>query len=852
MTSEYEQKYDQYLKAVNVYNTKLHEFYTGSDTSERIIKYNTNCKNYADSVNPSIPKKNYPKEEKRRIRIMSWNVRYWTDSNNKQQITDQIMLMMEQDPDIICLQEATWGAHEKYTDHVDYNNYNDAYNKLLERYEIVGFCSATPSWYASSYGNMILISKEFSHLCIVNKDKFASSEFLCDTLKGKCFFNQMVRNYDDVPEKQISVRTGQSIQYTDITNEVKCFIKISLFNFDIVCVHLDAYKVDYRLGQIKQIKDNITRPTIIVGDFNFFYTKDYAKLKRSDAIEELAYHVDYREKRGGDKKDMDREYDEITSKVCVGIKEKHCPDHSWTEINKIMDTPDANAPIFTQWSGTRVDFSFVSNIAKGTSNKEYRFTDACSKSGKFIFNFYLYYFGTNLSDHLPMIVDVDDYAFFNGIKENIGKSSSNGKKQTLTFKSSSFVDELVFNNQPLDGYDWLRLGKGTSDNMFMFNKADDPFLTGNSNMALGNFGVYVTNHASAAFNFGSLIKKNMTFPKNDIGMLKKNVSILFCFRQKEIKNLRSGFLSTVNSGDINYYPSLADDNHCYTYVGQSSGMGTIISKYTRRSLSSTIDTFFIEVDKVVDMLKETEKLIKKCKSINIDDNLKDLKKQIEGTDDNVMKEMSKALETSDVTETLTKLDLYVTKRIESEEDKYKHNITNYVLDRTDIIEPLYYYVVGNVIEPNDVTMFVKLFNEYEKTKELSDICSNVIKKYGSINLITTKVSANCESDNAYTGEDLIMANIYVILKAIDLINKEASKIGYKIKIKEESFIPNIENLSEDDDDFDRHFTFAYTVSLVNIDPNDTQTHVGGGMYEIYRNIYKSTKSDYLELIRNRL
>ncbi|VBB18150.1 exodeoxyribonuclease III [Yasminevirus sp. GU-2018] len=841
----YAQNYEAYLNAVNEYNRTEHKFYSGEDVAERIAIYSQNCERYASKVNSLIPKKDIKIDQKRRVRIMSWNVRYWTDSSNKQQITNQVNLMIEQSPDIICLQEATWGAHEKYTDHHDYDNYNTAYNKLLELYDIVGFCSATPSWYASSYGNMVLILKEFAHLCQVNKDRFASSEYICDALKGKCFFNQYIQSYDNVPEKQSSSRTGQTIQFTDITNEVKCFIKISLFNFDILCVHLDAYKVEYRLEQIKQLKDNITRPTIIVGDFNCFNTRDFLDLESPSAKTELDYHVSYRQKRGGDDQNGNREFDEIRSSTNKDVKPKTCPDLSWNEINKLVSVKGVNAPVFSQWSGTRVDFSFVSNVSKytGSMNKDYSFTDACSKSGKFLYNFYVYYLGTNLSDHIPMLIDVDDYALNAGIRDSIGTNSNTGKKQTIVFKTANQHEGIVYNNQPLDGYDWLRLemAQDTKTKKFKFGKENDPFLTGNSNMALGNYGVYVTNHTAAALNFGSLIKKNLTFTKDEIGRIKKIVSLLFCFKQVEVENIRMGLLSEINAGDINYYPSLQDDNRCHTYVGRPSGLGTIITKYTRRALSTDLDEKFETIDQKASALKDVDNMIKVCRKVNTPENINKLKTLLT---DNNMSDLSDKLVTltpDTLVQGLNEIETITLKKLSDNEAQYRLNSKPNKLDRTDIVDPQYYLILSDASDSGDVEYFVEKFNSYPKTPELEEICKKVVDTYRNIKLITDAVSDNSDE---YTAEDLIKANIYIVLRSIELINSEKTKTGYMIKVAPENFVLSIDNM--DDDDEGVTALLMYKVDLNNVDLVDS-SQKGGTMF---KQLHHLTKMDYFNLIRN--
>ena len=48
------------------------------------------------------------------IRIMSWNVRFWTDCTNAMSIKNQVDTIIAYQPDIVCLQELTFGNNYYY------------------------------------------------------------------------------------------------------------------------------------------------------------------------------------------------------------------------------------------------------------------------------------------------------------------------------------------------------------------------------------------------------------------------------------------------------------------------------------------------------------------------------------------------------------------------------------------------------------------------------------------------------------------------------------------------------------------------------------------------------------------
>lgn len=65
------------------------------------------------------------------LRIMTWNVRYFTDYNNNPTISNIAKVIKELNPDIICLQEATTGPTTYYEQVTDIRQYLTDLNYYL-------------------------------------------------------------------------------------------------------------------------------------------------------------------------------------------------------------------------------------------------------------------------------------------------------------------------------------------------------------------------------------------------------------------------------------------------------------------------------------------------------------------------------------------------------------------------------------------------------------------------------------------------------------------------------------------------------------------------------------------------
>lgn len=175
-------------------------------------------------------------------------------------------------PDILCLQQATVGISIYYKKPIDIREY------LKGSYELISSCTVIPSWYDTTCDNNILIKKDLVE-CIKSIGlKIFQNQ--CDV--NRCRFNQYAKTYNN-PEQNILYQEDQIIKLFK-NKETRYFIKISFADFDIFCTHLDAYDSHIRKRQLDELHAQITRKSIIVGDFNIIDVREYENLPKSKSI----------------------------------------------------------------------------------------------------------------------------------------------------------------------------------------------------------------------------------------------------------------------------------------------------------------------------------------------------------------------------------------------------------------------------------------------------------------------------------------------------------------------------------------------------------------------------------------
>lgn len=286
----------------------------GDTVDELKKKYKQNIKIYEPN------KSNVKDKVKEAIRIMSYNVHFWTDVDENENLDNICNTILELQPDIVCLQEVK--ATTIYT----------SKHKILDDYEILSFCNVTPSWFNDVYGNMILINKLFK-LKIKNS---ANSEYYIQNICGKsnkCTLSQFNNTYKSF--QCCNKHTPDKLMF-EHGDETRCFIKISLPSFDIICTHLEAYNTEKRKIQLQELNEYITRETYILGDFNMINESIYPAKFKNDYIDNPVYER-YKKIALG--------YDVITGFT----------DNIWENVSQTK--PDFSLDI-TTWNGTAVDYIF--------------------------------------------------------------------------------------------------------------------------------------------------------------------------------------------------------------------------------------------------------------------------------------------------------------------------------------------------------------------------------------------------------------------------------------------------------------------------------------------------------------
>lgn len=476
------------------------------------------------------------KREYNNLRIMSWNVRYWTDVNNKPSIQNIAEVIREIDPDIVCLQEATFGMSKHYPDApVDIREY-------LPEYTLSTFCNIIPSWYETIYGNAILISNKL--VDVYKKVHTHLSDDLCDNSMPLCSFNQYSKTYDyPRPERKLYGALATEINTIKKT-ETRCYNKISLVSFDIFNTHLDANNSRIRKLQFDEVYEQATRDAIILGDFNIVDTsiyldepqkteamqKEWEYLKRIHSFSDNNNNNEYQkllEEYSGlsdpfkrNKKSFDLTYSRITK--LFSNSPSSFDDFQKIESNVLMQNmvqeiftfleyqtyknnnntiiKETIRPNISVWSNTVVDHIFFLNRQLIPLS-----------------NMYIHF--NEYSDHLPIIIDISDkehHMMISNYNEIITKNENTQNNDSSEYKCKiipfddfygRYRDRLVYNGQPLAAFDWYDIPSGNVNSKYSFS---DPMKTGNYSLKFGHNGVYITASKEDALIYGMTTFQNNT------------------------------------------------------------------------------------------------------------------------------------------------------------------------------------------------------------------------------------------------------------------------------------------------------------------------------------------------------
>jgi endonuclease/exonuclease/phosphatase family metal-dependent hydrolase len=283
---------------------------------------------------------------KNSLRIMTYNVHFWTDIHEQENLDKILQTIKNIDPEIVCLQEFL---------------YSDVVVDKLDKldYHIITMCLVVPSWFNKPYGNCIIIKKNLLKRLqfLKKKDDYGN---LCEPY-SKCLLGQKIVSFPPKDSKKIGSN-----------DDKKCYIKISLPYFDIFCIHLTAYDPTgtQRIKELNIINDDIKRSSLIMGDFNAL-SSDNDKI--SNIIDE------YKKNNPQLVKILGLTFNEINH-VITSL--------NWMDVFKIKSIVP---PLYTNWTGFRVDYIFV---AKWENMDTFVNIDNAST-----------YFSSD-SDHNPLFVDL--------------------------------------------------------------------------------------------------------------------------------------------------------------------------------------------------------------------------------------------------------------------------------------------------------------------------------------------------------------------------------------------------------------------------------------------------------------
>lgn len=290
------------------------------------------------------------------FQIMTYNVHMWEGIIGDKPIEpDQSFqriyaVIKDVSPDVLCLQEVIY--HEPYL-----------HRMYALGYELVTSCIINPSYRVNQLYMTMILCKTTLREQLVRYASFDSHFAPICSSRLQCFLGQRSHTFH---HRSLSMSEQEDV-------EEKCFLKISLPAFDLICVHLTAYDRtgERRLAELKIIHESLstTRRSIIVGDFNM--------INRAEYDQQYASYIRSIEPKYGL---TGTEYQYVTEKC------------HWIDLYLTM-AESTNVINYSNWTNFRVDHLFAYNW----SSKGIR-TDL--EKAKF----FPWMFFQNASDHNPLIL----------------------------------------------------------------------------------------------------------------------------------------------------------------------------------------------------------------------------------------------------------------------------------------------------------------------------------------------------------------------------------------------------------------------------------------------------------------
>ena len=407
-----------------------------------------------------------PEIKNKVLRIMTYNVHFWTNVNEEPNFFNIFQVIIEMNPDILCLNEVLFGNIKlNNTSHESINVENEFKNK---GYVLVSSCNFVPSWFEQIYGIALFVKMEILEMLKMYAMNNMSGYRPQLCAQNRCDLGQLsqtlINNNGDYPR--------------NLSIETRCFIKISLPMYDLILVHLEPYHKDIRKLQLQQIIESIDRPSVLLGDLNIINHSDY--IINDNSYEYLKLLLNKKRPNvGGDEFVL-------------------LQDHFWQDA---FSHNSQVAPNYTNWTGARVDYILERGFIQILSSFVYH---------------------KSASDHIPVIVDI-----YNNIHEKkILSINENVENLNLHLSKIGFNLKMgeLYNGQLCDDLDWFNLSLSTNDKLVLGNDREfkDPRTIGNSNFntTLGINGIYLTTLNSVAQYYGA------TFATN----LKQKKFAIFCFK----------------------------------------------------------------------------------------------------------------------------------------------------------------------------------------------------------------------------------------------------------------------------------------------------------------------------------
>lgn len=337
-----------------------------------------------------------------------------------------------------------------------------------------------------------------------------------------CYMRQMNKIYN-IPcvENEISNPEIKNKYTCGAYNfETRCFIKIELPEFDIICTHLDVESHRIRIYQLIELNKYIRKKTIILGDFNLVDKNDFSLENAGN------FGVNYLKMR----ENMSSKF-RLTNEEINKIKE-----FGWKDSFEICNKNPIN---FSVWSQTRTDFIFFTN--EWTRDE--------------IIDTFVYF--TNSTDHLPIVCDIK--MNFNREKQELNIMQKRILRPFYNITINEFYEDIIdyyeskeykydyiqdlsniyfYNGQSFDVFDWFEF----NNNLKVNEKYDfsDPNVTGNSAAAnkLGIEGVYLSLNIDSAIGFGEEFNKRKLISGLDNSDMAKYITLFeFKLNENYIDNL---------------------------------------------------------------------------------------------------------------------------------------------------------------------------------------------------------------------------------------------------------------------------------------------------------------------------